>query len=57
MKEKIWTNDKQYNVDQWRTFTISLPKEVVVFREKIFDDLLEAYGKIWMMGEIFDYEK
>ncbi len=46
MKEKIWTNDKQYNVDQWRTFTISLPKEVVVFREKIFDDLLEAYGKI-----------
>jgi len=44
-------DDAEFNLDQWKTFTINLPRKVVSFREKIFDDLFEAYGVAKLMED------
>jgi len=41
----------ELNQDQWRTFAINLPGKVVSFRERVFDQLLEAYGVAKLMED------
>jgi len=49
--EDLTKSSGELTQEQWRTFAINLPGRIVTFRERVFDQLLEAYGVAKLMED------